>query len=67
MGTNIVNMFVDIPQLQSAEEIEVFQRKMFEIYKNFVPQVVNSMRMNMGSQNNSFFRPPAFTSYPRQN
>jgi hypothetical protein len=41
-------MFIDVPNLQSSEEIEIFQRKMFEIYKNFMPQVLNSMHMSSG-------------------
>ena len=41
---------------------------MFEIYKNFVPQVVNSMRMGMAGAmgNSSFYRPPSFYP-PKQN
>lgn len=29
MNMNMVNMFMDVPNLQSIEEIEIFQRKMF--------------------------------------
>lgn len=29
MNMNMVNMFMEVPNLQSVEEIEVFQRKMF--------------------------------------
>lgn len=34
---------MDVPNLQTVEEIEIFQRKMFEIYKNFMPQVLSTM------------------------
>lgn len=43
MNMNMVNMFMDVPNLQTVEEIEIFQRKMFEIYKNFMPQVLSTM------------------------
>ena len=61
---NMVNMFLDVPNLQSTEEIEVFQRKMFDIYKNFIPQVVSSMRMG----SNSFYHPNNnMPTFPKQN
>lgn len=58
---NITNMFIDVPNLQSIEEIEIFQRKMFEIYKNFMPQVLNSMHMATGQ----YYRPQS--GYPPYN
>lgn len=64
LSMNMVNMFLDVPNLQSTEEIEFFQRKMFDIYKNFVPQVVNSMRLNPPPPSNPYR--PTFAGFPKQ-
>lgn len=40
---NMVNMFLNVPELNSTDEIENFQRKMFDIFKKAIPPVTNTM------------------------
>lgn len=50
MNMNMVNMFLEVPNFQTVEDIEIFQRKMFEVYKNVLPQVLSGIPMTTQSQ-----------------
>jgi hypothetical protein len=48
-----VPQFIEIPSLKSVEEIEEFQKKMYNIYKNGMPQIYATMNQNIYYPQNS--------------
>lgn len=50
MNMNMVNMFLEVPNFQTVEDIEIFQRKIFEVYKNVLPQVLSGIPLTTQSQ-----------------
>ena len=77
MNMNINNTLLQVPSNMSAEEIEIFQKKMYELCKNAMPQILSSLpssqpniyssfsMYNPSSYYNSFSKPDFYQDFNR--